>query len=101
MLGTPTEDTWPGISLLPDYKAFPAHQPNMSLSQVVRLYGSLSSTVMILSKYFQVVPKLGNRGRDLLQRLLVCNPMGRMSADEAMAHQYFNDLSPAIKNERC
>ncbi|KAH0813206.1 hypothetical protein GEV33_009584 [Tenebrio molitor] len=81
LLGTPTEETWSGMSQLPDYKPFPLYQPNMSLSQVV--------------------PKLGNRGRDLLQRLLVCNPMGRMSADDAMAHAYFSDLNPAVKNDRC
>ncbi|KAJ8949512.1 hypothetical protein NQ314_008205 [Rhamnusium bicolor] len=81
LLGTPTEETWSDMSQLPDYKPFPAYQPNMSLSQVV--------------------PKLGNRGRDLLQRLLVCNPMGRISADDAMAHQYFSDLNPAIRNDRC
>lgn len=69
------------MSQLPDYKPFPLYQPNMSLSQVV--------------------PKLGNRGRDLLQRLLVCNPMGRMCADDAMTHQYFSDLNPSIKNDRC
>lgn len=34
LLGTPNEETWPGMSQLPDYKPFPAHQPNMSLSQV-------------------------------------------------------------------
>lgn len=34
LLGTPNEETWPGMSQLPDYKPFPAHQPNLSLSQV-------------------------------------------------------------------
>ncbi|XP_060519798.1 cyclin-dependent-like kinase 5 isoform X1 [Cylas formicarius] len=77
LLGTPTEDTWSGISQLPDYKPFPVYQATMSLSQVV--------------------PKLGNKGRDLLQKLLVCNPLGRLSADDAMAHSYFSDLNPAFK----
>lgn len=81
LLGTPTEETWSGMTQFPDYKPFPLYQPNMSWSQVV--------------------PKLGNRGRDLLQRLLVCNPIGRMSADDAMTHAYFSDLNPAVKNDRC
>lgn len=81
LLGTPNEDTWNGMSTLPDYKPFPMYQPNMSWSQVV--------------------PKLGNRGRDLLQRLLICNPIQRMSADDAMAHAYFSDLNPSVKNDRC
>ncbi|XP_022910297.1 cyclin-dependent kinase 5 [Onthophagus taurus] len=81
MLGTPTDETWPGMSSLPDYKPYPLYQPNLSL--------------------LQVVPKLGNRGRDLLQRLLVCNPTQRMSAEDAMQHAYFSDLNINIKNDRC
>lgn len=34
LLGTPTEETWSDMASLPDYKPFPAYQPNMSLSQV-------------------------------------------------------------------
>lgn len=81
MLGTPTEETWPDFTTLPDYKPFPLYPPAQGLAQV---------TV-----------KLNSRGRDLLQRLLVCNPALRLSADEAMTHSYFNDLNPAIKNDRC
>jgi len=47
---------------------------------------------------FHVVPKLSSRGRDLLQRLLICNPAGRTSAADSMNHIYFSDLSPAVKN---
>lgn len=111
MLGTPTEETWPDFTTLPDYKPFPLYHPAQGLAQVT--------------------PKLNSRGRDLLQvyflylkiliyrnflflffqfflpwllpfqRLLVCNPALRLSADEAMVHPYFNDLNPAIKNDRC
>lgn len=34
MLGTPTEETWSGMTQLPDYKPFPLYQPSMSLTQV-------------------------------------------------------------------
>jgi len=78
LLGTPSEENWPGMSSLPDFKPFPLYQPNMSWSQVV--------------------PKLGNRGRDLLQRLLICNPTQRMSADDAMCHSYFTDLTSSVRN---
>jgi len=47
LLGTPTEDVWPGLTILPDYKPFPIYHPSMSFSQVV--------------------PKLTSKGRDLLQ----------------------------------
>ncbi|XP_076167224.1 cyclin-dependent kinase 5 [Ptiloglossa arizonensis] len=81
MLGTPTEATWPDFTTLPDHKSFPQFYPGQGLAQVT--------------------PKLNSRGRDLLQRLLVSNPALRLSAEEAMVHPYFNDLNPAIKNDRC
>ncbi|GAB6019501.1 cyclin-dependent kinase 5 [Chamberlinius hualienensis] len=78
LLGTPTEDAWPGMTQLPDYKPFPMYHPTITFAQVV--------------------PKLNGKGRDLLQRLLVCNPSHRMSSEDAMQHPYFFDLPPAIKN---
>lgn len=47
LLGTPTEESWPGLAQLPDYKPFPVYHPPMSFSPVV--------------------PKLNSKGRDLLQ----------------------------------
>lgn len=47
LLGTPTEESWPGLAQLPDYKPFPVYHPSMSFTQVV--------------------PKLNSKGRDLLQ----------------------------------
>uniref|UniRef100_T1IBI5 cyclin-dependent kinase n=1 Tax=Rhodnius prolixus TaxID=13249 RepID=T1IBI5_RHOPR len=73
LLGTPSEETWPSISHLPDYRPLSIYQPSMSFTQVV--------------------PKLNSKGRDLLQRLLVCNPAQRLGADDAMAHSYFADLN--------
>ncbi|KAM3957189.1 cyclin-dependent kinase 5 [Aphomia sociella] len=81
LLGTPNEDTWPGVTQLPDYKPLPVYQPSLGLAQVV--------------------PRLPARGRDLLSRLLTCNPALRMPADDAMAHAYFHDLNPSVKNDRC
>ncbi|KAI9565176.1 cyclin dependent kise 5 [Daphnia sinensis] len=78
LLGTPTEEAWPGLSQLPDFKPLPMYQPPSSFSQVV--------------------PKMTAKGRDLLQKLLLCNPALRLSADEAMAHLYFNDLHSSIKS---
>jgi len=78
LLGTPTEETWQGVSQLPDFKIFPFYHPT--------------------SNFMQVVPKLNTKGRDLLQKLLVCNPAQRLSAGEAMQHPYFSDLSTSIRN---
>ncbi|CAB3401383.1 unnamed protein product [Caenorhabditis bovis] len=72
-LGTPTEETWPSISQLPDYKPYPIYHPSLTWSQIV--------------------PNLNSKGRDLLQKLLVCNPSGRIDADAALRHSYFVDIS--------
>merc|ERR1712170_141184 len=77
LLGTPTEETWPGMTQLPEYKPYPMYFVN--------------------TNWQQVVPNLSSRGRDLLLSLLVCNPGRRISAEEAMQHTYFSDLNPAIK----
>ena len=47
LLGTPTEDTWPGMNLLQDYRPYPIYHPT--------------------SSWGQVVAKLNAKGRDLLQ----------------------------------
>lgn len=47
MLGTPTEETWPDLTLLPDYKTFLQYHPTQGLNQIT--------------------PKLPTRGKDLLQ----------------------------------
>lgn len=34
LLGTPTDETWPNMTALPDFKPMPLYQPNMTLVQV-------------------------------------------------------------------
>ena len=95
LLGTPSEDSWPGMTSLPEYKPFPLYHPSLTFSQV-----SKNNQYFFIDSFFfaKVVPKLSSRGRDMLQRLLICNPAGRMSAADSMEHIYFSDLSPSIKN---
>nr|CAG4634856.1 EOG090X081V [Alona affinis] len=78
LLGTPTEEGWPGLTQLPDYKPFANYQPTTTLAQIV--------------------PKMNPKGKDLLQKLLMCNPALRISAEDAMSHLYFADLSSHVKN---
>ena len=40
----------------------------------------------------QIVPNLSSLGRDLLQKLLVCNPAGRMDSESALKHPYFSTI---------
>lgn len=63
------------MTSLPEYKPTPLYQPVLTMGQVV--------------------PELGARGRDLLQRLLVCNPAHRLSAPGALQHAYFADVHVA------
>ncbi|KAK1943964.1 Cyclin-dependent kinase 1 [Phytophthora citrophthora] len=80
VLGTPNEAMWPGVSTLPDYKTtFPQWRPQP------------------LNK---VVPQLDRVGLDLLSRLLVYDPSGRISARAAMSHPWFADLHPQYASFR-
>jgi non-specific serine/threonine protein kinase len=71
-LGTPTEQTWPGISQLPEYKPNWAIYPPQHISQIL--------------------PAIDALGIDLLHRMLQYQPQMRISAKEALNHAYFNDV---------
>ncbi|KAK1653579.1 hypothetical protein QYE76_071384 [Lolium multiflorum] len=72
VLGTPTEQTWPGVSSLPDYKsAFPKWQAE---------------------ELATVVPNLGSVGLDLLSKMLRFEPSKRITARQALEHEYFKDI---------
>ncbi|KAG6554698.1 hypothetical protein Mapa_003717 [Marchantia paleacea] len=73
-LGTPNEETWPGVTSLPDYKsAFPKWPPK-----------NLST----------VVPGLEPGGVDLLAKMLTLEPSRRITARDALDHEYFKDIGP-------
>ncbi|CAJ1935929.1 unnamed protein product [Sphenostylis stenocarpa] len=72
ILGTPNEETWPGVTSLPDFKsAFPKWQPK-----------DLKT----------VVPNLEPAGLDLLSRMLRLDPSKRITARNALEHEYFKDI---------
>jgi serine/threonine protein kinase len=72
-LGTPNEDTWPGVTSLPDYK------PNFP--------------VWNQKPFEEVFKNLESSGIDLMEQLLTYAPGQRVSAKRAMLRQYFNDLN--------
>jgi len=72
LLGSPSEDSWPGLTSLPDYRPLPHYNVTVSLSHVC--------------------PKLPPLGIEVLQRLLVCNPSLRMNAEAALGQPYFSPL---------
>ncbi|KAL5199479.1 hypothetical protein ABZP36_020682 [Zizania latifolia] len=75
VMGTPNEETWPGVASLPDYKtAFPKWPP-VDLATVV--------------------PTLEPLGLDLLSKMLYLDPIRRINARAALEHDYFKDLELA------
>ncbi|KAI3816250.1 hypothetical protein L1987_15943 [Smallanthus sonchifolius] len=71
LLGTPSEEIWPGVSELKDWHEFPQWKPKL-----------ISTSV----------PNLDQDGLDLLWRMLQYEPSKRISAKKAMEHPYFSDL---------
>jgi len=73
-LGTPDESVWPGVTTLPDYKPHFPKWPARSIASMV--------------------PRLANDALaiDLLSRMLQFQPSKRISAKQALAHPWFDDL---------
>lgn len=70
ILKTPTEEIWPGVTSLPDYKpTFPCWTSNQLTNQV---------------------KNLNDDGLDLLQKTLIYDPIHRISAKAILEHPYFD-----------
>ncbi|KAJ1547992.1 Cyclin-dependent kinase catalytic subunit [Cladochytrium tenue] len=69
LLGTPTEESWPGVAELPDY--------NPDFPKWVR------------QSLVAAVPTLNGHGINLLESLLAYDPAARISAKRALLHPYF------------
>ncbi|KAL2137156.1 hypothetical protein VTI74DRAFT_7703 [Chaetomium olivicolor] len=72
IMGTPTERTWPGLSQFPEYKT------------TWQMYATQPLT--------SILPQIDPLGIDLLQRMLQLRPELRISAADALKHQWFADL---------
>jgi len=78
-LGTPTEEVWPGVSELPDFKpSFPKWP--------ARPWASIRNTAQ----------QVGPEGIDLLERLMCYDPQRRLSARRALQHAYFRDVDRSL-----
>ncbi|CAI8617825.1 unnamed protein product [Vicia faba] len=70
--GTPNEDTWPGVTSLPDFKSAFPKWPSKDLATLV--------------------PNLEPSGLDLLSSMLRLDPSRRITARGALEHEYFKDI---------
>ncbi|XP_022853400.1 cell division control protein 2 homolog [Olea europaea var. sylvestris] len=74
VLGTPDEDTWPGVASLSDFNTtFPKWPPKDLATEV---------------------PNLDAAGLDLLGKMLCLDPRKRITAKSALEHEYFKDIEP-------
>nr|KAF6315896.1 cyclin dependent kinase 18 [Pipistrellus kuhlii] len=77
LLGTPTEETWPGVVDQPEFRAynFPRYLPQPLISHV---------------------PRLDSEGIHLLTSLLLYESKSRLSAEAALSHPYFRSLGERV-----
>uniref|UniRef100_A0A3B3Y832 Protein kinase domain-containing protein n=1 Tax=Poecilia mexicana TaxID=48701 RepID=A0A3B3Y832_9TELE len=75
--GTPTEENWPGISTIEEFKSynFPKYKPQPLINHA---------------------PRLDSDGIELLLAFLRYESKARISADEAMKHSYFRQLGMRV-----
>ncbi|KAF0936149.1 hypothetical protein E2562_038873, partial [Oryza meyeriana var. granulata] len=79
-LGTPDENIWPGYSKLPGATVKFGKQTHNRLRDKFRAVS------------FTGGPMLSEAGFDLLNRLLTYDPEKRISADDALNHEWFREL---------
>uniref|UniRef100_A0A673Y7M9 cyclin-dependent kinase n=1 Tax=Salmo trutta TaxID=8032 RepID=A0A673Y7M9_SALTR len=77
LLGTPSEDSWPGISGVDEFKSynFPKYKPQPFINHA---------------------PRLDTEGIELVLSFLKYESKKRISADEAMKQAYFKSLGPRV-----
>jgi len=79
ILGTATEKIWPSIIELPDYK------PDLGIFPA--------------QKITSIVTGLDEDGYDLLDKMLVYDPSQRITAQKAMAHNYFQGTQNLLPSQ--
>ncbi|XP_036388844.1 cyclin-dependent kinase 17-like isoform X4 [Megalops cyprinoides] len=78
ILGTPTEETWPGITSSEEFKTynFPRYHAEPLVNHA---------------------PRIDSDGHDLLSQLLQFEAKKRISAEEALRHPYFRSLGEQVQ----
>ncbi|KAJ5627743.1 hypothetical protein N7490_009971 [Penicillium lividum] len=72
-LGTPDENSWPGVHVLPDW-------------------GKVEFYPLAAQSWDEIMPGASSKGRDLVQQLIRYESSQRISAEEALQHPYLSTL---------
>ncbi|KAF2259172.1 serine/threonine-protein kinase crk1 [Lojkania enalia] len=84
IFGTPTEETWPGVSMLPNY---------------LPIGPSGFKHPLGTSYFMQRFPLLGADGVELLRGMLTVDPAKRFTANEVLRHSYWTNAPTPTKKE--
>lgn len=80
VLGTPSEDTWPGVTSTPDWNtSFPVWSP-ISLRSFLKNPPGLDVVGLV----------------DLLQQMLALDPRNRISTANALRHPFYSGFTPEL-----
>merc|ERR1711964_32831 len=84
ILGTPDNNSWPGVEQFTDYKkTFPKWKRTFDETSKIK-----------------IKDKIGEEGADLLCNMICYIPENRISCTRALAHDYFNDLDKSDFKEQ-
>jgi cyclin-dependent kinase 7 len=94
VFGTPTEETWPGVSSL-RYYVRPDKQPTGN----PQAKGTAPKQPQPLSYWRARFPLLGDDGIDLLRGMLAMDPSKRLTARQALQHRFWTNAPRPTKKE--
>ena len=92
VLRTPTEDLWPGVTQLPDFKVLAWGTLSRSRRKLIVIFFQASFPNWQTMGLKNSMKKIEPAGLDLLEQMLVYDPAKRISAKKALLHPYFDDL---------
>ena len=81
-MGTPSEEVWPGVTSLPNFV-------NIQWTQHQK------QDLRMIIKYMDQL--LDEAGMDLLYKLLAYDPTQRISAIQALKHEYFKNMQGPLR----